>query len=171
MNVETLLATIFGGVASTPVMAKYGSQLVALTRRATEVPDRRALPGALDDYLAFESAALRALMHIQLVGTVGTPPSLVGGLWSWPQVLRSWRRIVEELEEMLAAFGRLAVTGSSSENTAAVAVGLAIGGICSAWKPIRRQADQPEFAELVAQANDALSAFVSTVAAARRQPV
>jgi hypothetical protein len=57
-------------------------------------------------YLAFEKGAAEMLFHVQLVVGIGVPPSIKGGLWSYPVVYRSHRSMVDAMSTMVVAFAR-----------------------------------------------------------------
>lgn len=53
------------------------------------------LPGATDASLRLLRAEPNVLSNLGVINRLGVPPSVQGGAWTWPQVFRSLRAVVE----------------------------------------------------------------------------
>jgi hypothetical protein len=53
------------------------------------------LPGAEEASLRLLRAELNVLSNLGIVSRLGVPPSVQGGAWTWPQVFRSLRAVVD----------------------------------------------------------------------------
>ena len=58
------------------------------------------LPDAKDSSLEFLRAGMRVLTHLGILDSLGVPPSVVGAVWTWPQVFRSQRILLESANQL-----------------------------------------------------------------------
>jgi len=117
--------------------------------------------GAGAAYLAYEAAASELLFHVQLIVNIGVPPSIKGGLWSYPVVYRSHQAMVDAMAAMTVAFGQMVMLGSYEVNEAAFNFGMALADVTKSLPIVgRRMRSTPDFEERVHAAQVALRAFL-----------
>ncbi|HEU0132975.1 MAG TPA: hypothetical protein VFQ85_18505 [Mycobacteriales bacterium] len=161
-----------GDVATTFQIATHVREWGLLFRgalRRLRQRDDDVAPGDFDArsraYIRFEDAATASVLHVQLLANIGVPPGLAGALWTWPAAMRSSRRVLDEMNETVAALFQIALVGSQDVLAAAVAAAEAMGDVAAAFPGRRRAADRSSFTVLVDAAVDQLGSFVD---AARR---
>lgn len=139
---------------------ELGSDVLSILGRLRRHPADRA-PGDKQTrtvaYVRFQESAAVALFHVQLIATLGTPPRLVGAVWTWPSAWRAMRRFSEGMTEMLTSLLGVALVGDQEVLDRAIIVGEKLGSTASSFPARRGGGDlSPEFAELAAQAGEEL---------------
>ncbi len=78
-------------------------------------------------YGQFRDASLQSLADLEFLSTVGMPPRILGGMWSWPQAFRSFRRYGDSMHAGLLAIHEIATVGDYDVFEAASAVAERMG--------------------------------------------
>lgn len=76
-------------------------------------------PLAFSSYLKFERAAMELLSVYRMLPAVGIPPKLLGGIYTWPAVMRLHKRLLEASTDLTVAFGEMAMLGTFESVNAA----------------------------------------------------
>ncbi len=101
---------------------------ISVLRPLAAGPDRRDRhPKAEDVCLEFGERCLRLTFDLELLVRLGTPPSPVGAVWTWPQAFRSLRSTTEGGQDIVVCLSRLAVVGPSALVAEAFVVANAVG--------------------------------------------
>lgn len=144
-------------------------RLLSLIKRIREHPDDPA-PGTWDvrrgAYLRFQETALGATQALQLLASLGTPPSLVGAVWTWPAALRASRHMMDAFNAALAALFEVRLVGGKDAQDSAVAVAETLVRVTHSFPARRGGGDLPsEFENDVQEFNERLVDFVDAARA------
>lgn len=121
-------------------------------------------PAATSAYLAFEKGGVEMLFHVQLIAGIGLPPSIKGGLWSYPAVYRSHRAMVEAMSTLTVAFGQMVVFGTDQACGAGAKFSEVLAEATQSMKIVnRRLQSTPAFEAKIRLAQEALRDFLLTV--------
>ncbi len=78
-------------------------------------------------YEEFLSYATHAHCRLGFIARIGVPPSLVGGLWSYPAMIRAQREFGDYGNKMVVAFAKIIMLGSDETAAAGFNVTTAFG--------------------------------------------
>jgi hypothetical protein len=137
MNLFNLVTSGMQAASSIPGGLLSAKQL---TSREPKGP----APGAERAYTAFISAAMSVLYRYSLMASLGVPPPLRGGMWTFPIVYRSHRVLADQNEAMLVAYGQIAALGSTDAFKAADEVVRAINEVALRWPKDVRWVERDE---------------------------
>lgn len=143
-------------------IAKVGEALpgaLSVFRGMTRDPKR--IDGAGAVYIAYQTAASEALVHLHYIISIGVPPPVVGGLWTWPQVFRSHRLFVDAVTKQVTAFGQMVLLGNYDVVEAAYSFGMEFSKCTEDLPKVgRRLAMTHEYQERLNKANAELRSFI-----------
>jgi len=118
-------------------------------------------PAAAAAYLAFEKGAAEMLLHMQLIVGIGVPPSIKGGLWSYPVVYRSHRAMIEAMSTMVVAFGQMVMLGTYEVNEAGFQFAEALADVTNSVEVVhRRIRSTPTYEAKLRTAQEAMRNFL-----------
>jgi hypothetical protein len=124
-----------------------------------ESDEVRALPEATDASISFLRAGMRLLTHLGIVDALGIPPSVQGALWSWPQVFRSLRILVESSSQLAEEVLIIRAVGSTQLADAAFDAAQHLAQLMKQSQPTRWQPRHFVPNEKLEEAVAALAAF------------
>jgi len=171
VSVLDLAGTIASIGASLLSSARDGLKLSEKTKKKDGPPTGDA-KGAAEQFLA---ANLRLLRTTETIYEIGTPPNVLGALWSWPYVISAVKRLPELGTEAVVALGvLLMMSESGSLDRAAVEIAIAVGGALEKYPHVSKrqrtsQQDQ-DFREGIQNALLACGRFVAVVQTGKLPP-
>jgi len=147
--------------------AQTGQSLTSAVKDIREMrQDTVRRPGADVAYLAFHEAASQSLAQLNLILSIGSPPRMLGGLWTYPVVIRAHKRFTEEGTRLVTAFGQLSMLGSHEVIVAASDFATKFGEIAKELpRQGRRVAMTPEYQ---GRLNEVVRALQVMILAARK---
>ena len=119
--------------------------------------------GAEQAYADFMGSATTVIYRFRLVAELGVPPSIKGGLWTFPVVFRSNQILTDATEQLLASIGRIALFGSTEALNEAKRLSDAIAEIGGKWPSQRWPARVPELIDAMEQASTCLGDFARVI--------
>lgn len=142
---------------------EWSKTLLGAIRRIRSRPDDAA-PGdpseRLAAYLRFQNAAASALLHLQLLATLGTPPKVTGAIWSWPAAFRSARQALNAMNDALTALLEVALVGDRVVRDAAVSAADALAETARVFPSRRGGGTSDEFDTAATAAGERIVEFV-----------
>lgn len=159
------LASFYLSLQTAGRLRDEASRLKRLVRRLRRQPEDPA-PGDWQSrsvaYRNFASAALATSQDLQLIAAIGTPPKLLGALWSWPIAFRASRRVPDRFLDTLSAMVEISLLGDRTVLQAAGEAGEALADVAASFPEQRgRQVARTEFSQRVDIFNDRLAGFIT----------